>query len=162
MMIRERQGALRSTVVLIRISWDKDRKRSAQKVIGSFPTWSPTLPAELAGPDSSLTDGEKAEAAKWIAERQGRLNLASLPSLGRSITREADALASALEDPDRVEAALKGIDHVAIYAAMDRLAKALRKHKLARPVTVKKSSEAQPAPEAEHDQKLAESADSVA
>lgn len=140
MMIRERRGAHTSTVLLIRVYWDKERKRSAQKVLGSFSAYSGALPDELAGPNSPLTDEEKAEALAWIAEREARRKLTLLPGVGRRIVQQADELASALEDPEKAEAALQGLDHLALYGALDRLAKALRKHHLARPPRKKKGA----------------------
>lgn len=141
MMIRLREGAHTSTVLLIRVSWDPTRKRSAQKVLGSFPSYVSSLPDELGGPDSPLTDAEKAEARDWIAARISQKQAASLPSLGRLIISCATQLADAIEDPARTQAVLSSLDHLALYDAMDRLAKTLRRHRLPRPPRRKAKSE---------------------
>jgi hypothetical protein len=133
MMIRLREGAHTSTVLLIRVSWDPIRKRSAQKVLGSFSAYVGSLPDELGGPDSPLTDAEKAEARDWIAARLARQQASTLPSTGRRITRYAVELADAIDDPATAQAALSELDHLALYEAMDRLAKTLRRHGLPRP-----------------------------
>lgn len=141
MMIRERLGAHTSTVLLIRVSWDPVRKRSAQKVLGSFRSYVDNLPDDLAGPQSPLTEAEKDDARAWIAAKVARRQVSALPGLGRMIVSQATMLSEALEDPDQAEAALSGLDHLALYGALDRLGKALRKHQRTRPPRRKASGQ---------------------
>lgn len=132
MMIRLRQGTHTSTVLLIRVSWSPDRKRSVQKVLGSFPASASSLPEELAGPESPLTSSEKTEARAWISMYQARQQASALPSLGGEITRNAMELADAINSPIWSKAALSELDHLALYNAMDHLARTLRRHCLPR------------------------------
>lgn len=147
MMIRERRGAHKNTVLLIRVFWDKERKRSAQKVLGSFEGYLSELPDNLIGPESPLTTEEKAEAQAWLDARKASRKLAILPGAGLSLTRQADEFAAALENPETVQVALQRLDHLALYNALDRVTKALRKQSLTRPP--RKKSEEVPSEEAE-------------
>ena len=142
MMIRLREGKHTSTVLLIRVSWNGERQRSIQKVLGSFQSSVQELPEELAGPESALTEVEKAEAREWIQRHQSQLKIYMLPDLGPKIVRDLTELAQALDTPDLVQSALSELDHVALYEALDGLQKSLRKHSLTRPVLQKQPARA--------------------
>lgn len=141
MMIRERQGRHRTTVLLIRVSWDPDRKRSVQKVVDSFSAYEDRLPVSVAG---KLEPEEKAQVEAWIAAKVAARKAVLLPGTGPELTRLAVELADALEDPARAEMALARLDHLALYNAVDRLAKVLRKRGLTRPPRPKKGAQAAP------------------
>ena len=143
MMIRERQGTHRVTVLLIRVSWDPGRKRSVQKVVDSFSAFLDRLPDSVA---AKLEPSEKAQVEGWIAARVAARKAVLLPGTGLQLTGLAIELTDALEDPARAEAALARLDHLALYDAVDRLAKALRRRGLTRPPRRKPAQADEPTP----------------
>lgn len=123
---RDKDGQLRQgkTVSLLRYSYDPEKRRSKQVVIGTVDRWVTELPPELG---SILTDAEREEFREWAAERdrqfveltQRRHLLHAAEHMGWA----AKALAAEVE-PIRPER---------IWEALDVLAKALEKAGYPRP-----------------------------
>lgn len=66
MQIKERPGSNR--IQLYRTYYDPTKKRSYQRMVGSIPRHSRTIPADLDG----LTDAERQEVQAWLDARAER------------------------------------------------------------------------------------------
>jgi hypothetical protein len=128
MMIREIQGKLKRSINLVRVTYSPEKKRGVQTVIGSFPSYLATIPEDLSGTESPLTDAEMRQLKSWFESRSHERRKAVLPGLASRISVEAMQLAEGLEDAESASLALKDMDHLALYDALDRLTAALRKH----------------------------------
>jgi hypothetical protein len=128
MMIKVSQGKLKRTVTLVRIAYSAERKRGVQHTIASFPAHASAIPEELTGTGSPLTDAEMKQLKSWFAARADETMKTVLPFIASHIIRDANQLAEGLESPETASLALKRLDHLALYDALDRLGAALRKH----------------------------------
>ena len=125
MMIRVRKTRYRETAVLIRVTWSRERKRSVQEVLCTFPADVDRLPPELSGPGSRLSQRERSQAEAWIGARVAERRREGLPTLGRAVTTAATELATALEDSALAPLALSGVDRPSLLSALDRLQRAV-------------------------------------
>lgn len=134
MMLRERKGKLKPWVLCIRTIYDPASKRGRQEVVAKFDPYADSLPSDVA---AALTEAERGQAEQWIADRLAKRESYRLPYLCQHTARYADELSSALNDPERAPAVLSGLDAEVLYAALDRVTKALRKHGKGRPAPKK-------------------------
>ena len=117
---KDKDGQLRQgkTVSLLRYTYDSEKKRSKQVVLGTVDRWATRLPPEL---ESILTDVECEEFREWITERDRQLveykQKSHLLHAAEHMGWAAKALAAGVE-PVRPER---------IWDALDVLAKALEK-----------------------------------
>ena len=139
MMFRERQGKLHQWVLCVRTKYDPERKRGVQEVVAKFHPYADSLPSDVA---EALTPEERAAAEQWIAGHRARRDRLLLPGKWRLVVRYADELSSALDDPELAPVALEGLDAAALYGALDRLTRALRKQGKGRPAPKKPPAEA--------------------
>lgn len=140
MMLRERRGKLKTWVLCIRTVYDPSTKRGRQEVVAKFDPYADSLPSDVA---STLTEAERGQAERWIADRKAKGEAYRLPYLYQHVARYADELSSALNDPERAPAVLEKLDAGMLYASLDQLTKALRRHGKGRPVSKKQTETAE-------------------
>lgn len=114
LIIRPRGGV----VQVVRQSYDKEKKRGVQTLLGSVKNYENRLPPELM---EVLTDEEKATAKKWEEERQKRSDEALLRSRRRLAASTIGDVARALDAAD------EGVSP----AEAEEIAEEVRKLKLA-------------------------------
>ena len=143
MMFRTRHGKHRQTVLCIRTTYDPKMKRGVQEVVGRFPLYAGKFPAAGEAFEDfkieDLTADERAQAAAFHAQYHARIDNAALRSKGHIFVRTADEISAALDDDDAAQLVLQGLNAAEVYRAIDRLQRALRRHKLTRPASARRS-----------------------
>lgn len=126
MQIRE-QG---KQVQLLRNPYDKDAKRSVQKVVGHFDRYDATQPTTEQVESFNLTDAEKAQLEAWLEKRRLEKEATLINVTARYAAQNIDRVTAAVDliQPDQA---------LLVWEAMDRLRKALRKAGHKRPTPPK-------------------------
>ena len=109
--------------------YDKEKRRAIVKVLGSMDAYTLDVPKDLL---DVLSEDEKAEVVSYIADtkakNQKRNNTLSVQYVGSSLTRVADLVLDGVEDYELNEQ--WGIE---VWAALEKMQKALKKAGYARP-----------------------------
>jgi hypothetical protein len=109
--------------------YDKEKRRAIVKVLGSMDAYTLDVPKDLL---DVLSEDEKAEVVSYIADtkakNQKRNNALSVKYVGSSLTRVADLVLDGVEDYELDEQ--WGIE---VWAALEKMQKALKKAGYARP-----------------------------
>ena len=109
--------------------YDKEKRRAIVKVLGSMDAYTLDVPKDLL---DVLSEDEKAEVVSYIADtkakNQKRNNALSVKYVGSSLTRVADLVLDGVEDYELDEQ--WGIE---VWAALEKMKKALKKAGYARP-----------------------------
>ncbi|WP_298066461.1 hypothetical protein [uncultured Acinetobacter sp.] len=115
--------------------YDKEKRRAIVKVLGSMDAYTLDVPKDLL---DVLSEDEKAEVVSYIADtkakNQKRNNTLSVQYVGSSLTRVADLVLDGVEDYELDEQ--WGIE---VWAALEKMQKALKKAGYARPKREPKS-----------------------
>ena len=109
--------------------YDKEKRRAIVKVLGSMDAYTLDVPKDLL---DVLSEDEKAEVVSYIADTKAknkkRNNTLSVQYVGSSLTRVADLVLDGVEDYELDEQ--WGIE---VWAALEKMQKALKKAGYARP-----------------------------
>ena len=115
--------------VLAYRGYDKEKRRAIVKVLGSMDAYMLDVPKDLL---DVLSEDEKAEVVSYIADtkakNQKRNNALSVKYVGSSLTMVADLVLDGVEDYELDEQ--WGIE---VWAALEKMQKALKKAGYARP-----------------------------